>query len=459
HYTARLPLAAPQIEDEVALDVSEIIGVEQQLIRTGTISLAIVSLLSSLIGVMLARHIGRPLSDLATAASRFSQGDLTSPISSEAQVREVALLGQALEQARIDLRRTLVDLQREKAWIRHLLEAIVEGIVTLDEYGYITFWSKGAERITGWSHKEVLYRDIDNVFQPAEAEEPFTSLIPDDGDRRKITVRLANGEAAALSVTRAGLQPTEVESARMALVFRDVSDEEALHRLLGHFMANVTHEFRTPLSALAAAIELLLDQAPELSQEEVEELLLSLHLGILRLQTLVDNLLESASLETSRFRAFPRPTELGEIVAEASGTMQPLLEKYDQRLVVELPTPVPFVYADPRRTTQVLVNLLSNAAKYGTAGTDVTIAAEHRDGKVRVTVADRGPGISDAHRDGLFRRFVHFNTDGDASRYGSGLGLWVVKAIVEAQGGEAGVEERPGGGSIFWFTLLTAEEA
>jgi signal transduction histidine kinase len=227
---------------------------------------------------------------------------------------------------------------------------------------------------------------------------------------------------------------------------------------MGHFLANVAHEFRTPLSALAASVELLLDQAPDLSSAELQELLPSLHLGILGLQTLVDNLVEGASIEAGRFRVSARPANLGKIIAEALQTMQPLLDKHSQRLVVELPAVIPVVRADSRRTVQVLVNLLSNASKYGPDDAEITIGVTVSEDWARVTVADRGPGVPPEHRNDLFRRFVHPDSVGDRTQYGVGLGLSVVKAVIEASGGQVGVEDRPGGGSTFWFTLPVVSE-
>jgi signal transduction histidine kinase len=247
--------------------------------------------------------------------------------------------------------------------------------------------------------------------------------------------------------------------ARVALVFRDVSEEEAVHRLMGHFLANVAHEFRTPLSALAASVELLLDQAPDLTASELHNLLTSLHLGILSLQTLVDNLLESASIEAGRFRVSPHPTSLGQIIAEAIRMMQPLLDKHGQRLVVELPVAIPVVRADARRMVQVLVNLLSNASKYGPDEAEITIGAGVSQDWVRVTVSDRGPGVPPEQRGDLFRRFVYPNSQNNKTHYGVGLGLSVVKAVVQAHNGQVGIEDRPGGGSTFWFTLPVEGEA
>jgi PAS domain S-box-containing protein len=364
-----------------------------------------------------------------------------------------------LEDARIDLAQTLGDLHAEKDWGDHLLESIVEGIMTTDEAGEIAFFSHGAERITGWSRDEVLGRPCNQVFQAAGEGLTFSDLLPAPGQKNNIVVRLAGGRETTLSVTRAQLTPAGAGAGEAAIVFRDVSQEETIHRLLGFFIANVAHEFRTPLSALAASVELLMDQAPDLSPAEMGELLRTLHLGVLGLQTLVDNLLESASIEAGHFRVSPRPSDLNTIIAEAVRIMQPLLEKYNQRLAVQVPLELPDVMADPRRMVQVLVNLLSNASKYGPSDDEIDLTATLEESWVRVAVADRGPGISGGRREAVFRRFEYPSTADGPSKVGAGLGLSVVKAIVEAHGGQAEVEERSGGGSIFWFTLAVAREA
>ena len=466
-YTQSFPLGAGDLQAEVALDVADLGATQAEMgwALAGSILGAVV--VASLLGTYLAGRISSPLGRLALAAGAMGRGStpgklataLEGPLAIETRVREVAQVGHALEAARHDLQQSVTQLQQEKRWIDHLLESIVEGIVTLDRRGCITFFSHGAERITGWPRDQVLGRPCDAVFKPLEAEEPFSKLIPPPGQRRKISIELSDGREAILAVTGARLLPPERGDALVALVFRDISEEEAVHRLLGHFLANVAHEFRTPLSALAASVELLLDQAPELSPGELEELLVTLHLGVLGLQTLIDNLLESASIETGHFRVYPRPCRVATVIAEAVELMQPLLLKHGQRLVVELPAAMPVVQADPRRTVQVLNNLLSNAIKYGPDDAEIEVCAAVEGRWVRLSVADRGPGIRTEGRKDLFRRFVHPAPDDAAARVGAGLGLSVVKAIVEAHGGQVGIEGRPGGGSIFWFTLPRAEEA
>lgn len=239
----------------------------------------------------------------------------------------------------------------------------------------------------------------------------------------------------------------------------DVDTREATRHIHSYFLANITHEFRTPLSVLNASVEYLLDEFNQLSRDEIHELLKSIHLSVIGLQTLIDNLLESTNMEAGRFTIRPGPIKIDDIVAEAIRVMRPFVNRRHQSVSVDKPSGLPLVYGDPSRLTQVLVNLLSNASKFGPMGQTINLYTEvTNDSKVRVAVADRGPGIPPEDRVNLFQRFLRLDSP-DGAQYGIGLGLSVVKIIVEEHGGEVGVDERPGGGSIFWFTIpLAADE-
>jgi signal transduction histidine kinase len=458
YYAAHFPLDLKGLEAIAALEVGNIAATHKDLILVIVGGILIAAALGALVGSLISKPINRPLVDLASAAANMSRGELDRPVVIESSIREIDKVSQALDRARADLLGTLTELRQEKAWSNHLLGSIVEGIVTLDAENRITYFSRGAERITGWGEKYALERHCDEIFQAFKNELPFSKQIPLPGQKNNISVVLPNGGRMTLAVTRAQLIPLGAGDAQMALVFRDVSEEQAIHRLLGNFIANVAHEFRTPLSALDASIELLLDQREEYSPGEVEELLKSLRLGILSLEHLIDNLLESASIEAGRFRVSPRVYDLREIVTEVVNTMHPLLEKYEQKLIVDLPDSMPLVVADPRRVEQVLVNLLSNANKYGPVDAEIVLRVTHDDAWMRVSVADQGSGIPIERREYLFQRFDYNPTGSLSRKAGAGLGLSVVKAIVEAHGGSVAVEDLPGGGAEFWFTLPLANK-
>lgn len=342
----------------------------------------------------------------------------------------------------------------DAAWSDTLLAAIPQGVVVLDGEGRVVEMTPSAERISGRSHEEALGRHCDEVFVARPHPSSFLARVAGKKQGIKIAVALPDDRNQILHVTQTAVTlPDGAEG--WVLVFCDVSESEIAHRLLGSFIANVAHELRTPLSALGASVQLLLDQLPDLSAAELSELLSSLHLGVWRLQTLVDNLLEVASMELGHFRVSAHPASVREIVAEAAFTVKPLLDRHGQRLVLNVPERLPLVQVDFRRTVQVLINLLGNASKYGPERGAITVtvsAAE--DGRVRISVVDEGPGIPKALHAQLFQQFMRLDQGAARGGTGAGLGLSVVKAIVEAQGGEVGVMDRLEGGTEVVFTVL-----
>ena len=442
-----------------ALNVDEQIAVQQSLSSTLIFGLFFIVLLASSLGVWLSQRISRPIVRLANAAAEFRQGNLDAPILIQSPILEIDQLTNTLEDGRIAFRHSLQQLQAEKAWIEHLLNSIVEGMLTLDNENRITFASAAISKITGTEPNQTLGQRIDDIFLPLEGEVDFSSQLPALGQQRRISVKLRDGQERLLSISKSKLIPPEASTSDRALVIRDVSNEEYIHRLLGDFMANITHEFRTPLAALEASSELLLDNLHSLSQTEIEELLVSLNLGIINLQTLIDNLIEAASIEAGRFKVSLQPVPFDRILSEAVGIVGPLAEKYSLMLISQPVEGSTVVLADQRRTVQALVNLLSNAVKHSPEGGSIQIKHGIVDKKLRVEVVDEGSGVPAGQRSNLFRRFAHLDTKNERARQGAGLGLSVVKEIVEAQQGEVGITEHPEGGTSFWFTLPLVDES
>ena len=439
-----------------ALNVDDQIATQQNLISTLTLTLFFIILVAFGIGIWQSQRLSLPIVNLADTAAKFRQGNLDTPVSIQSSVLEINQLANTLEDARVALQHSMEQLQAEKDWIEHLLNSIVEGTLTLDTQNRITFASAGVGKILEEETDHIIGRRVDEVFLPAEAEVPFSSQLPSEGQQRRVSVRLIGGQERLLSISKAEFIPPAASDANRALVIRDVSSEEYIHRLLGDFMANITHEFRTPLAALEASSELLLDNLHNLSQSEIKELLVALNLGIINLQTLIDNLIEAASIEAGRFKVSIQPVRFEVVLKEAQEIIQPLVEKYGLRLEAS-PVVKPInVLADQRRTVQILVNLLSNAIKHSPENGLIQINHSVIDENLRVEVTDEGGGVPVDQRNHLFRRFSHVDISNERARQGAGLGLSVVKAIVEAQQGEVGIIDSPGGGSSFWFTLRLA---
>ncbi len=439
-----------------ALNVDDQITTQQNLVRTLTLTLFIIILIAFGLGVWQSQRISLPIVNLADTAAKFRQGNLDTPVSVQSSVSEISQLANTLEDARVALQHSMEQLQAEKDWIEHLLNSIVEGTLTLDAQNRITFASAGVRKIIERELDQIIGRKVDDIFLPVEGEVLFSNQLPSAGQQRRVSVRLMNGQERLLSISKADFVPPVASDANRALVIRDVSNEEYIHRLLGDFMANITHEFRTPLAALEASSELLLDNLHNLSQAEIEELLVSLNLGIINLQTLIDNLIEAASIEAGRFKVSIQSIPFDVILNEAQEIIQPLVEKYGLRLESSPITESINVLADQKRTVQILVNLLSNAIKHSPENGLIRINHSVIDGTLRIEVTDEGGGVPLDQRSQLFRRFSHVVTPNERAKQGAGLGLSVVKAIVEAQQGEVGIMDSPEGGNSFWFTLRLA---
>jgi PAS domain S-box-containing protein len=441
---------------EIIMPVETLIAARNRALLALALSAGIVATVGSLAGAWYARRLTAPLERLTQAAKEIGQGDMTAAIPVSGRPAEIATLAEALDESRIKIRGTLEELSRVKTWSETLIQSMIEGVITFDVDRRITFFSRGAARITDWTSEEASGQLISEVLNLPESE--TSQLISAAGGKRQVQITTRGSQRKTLAVTGAKVIPPDSDTEQTVLVLRDITDEEMGRRLHSYFLANITHEFRTPLSGLKASIELLLDETDYLSPDEIHELLNSIHLSVSGLQSLVDNLLESVNIEAGRFSIHRRPVDLNQIMAEAIRTMQPLLDRRKQWLSLIEPLQLPPVHADPTRLTQVMINLLANASKYSPQEKAIDLELGQMGESLKVTMADRGPGIPPNERANLFNRFVRLGAQ-TSEQYGIGLGLSVVKAIIEGHGGEVGVDERPGGGSVFWFTLPLVEKA
>lgn len=244
---------------------------------------------------------------------------------------------------------------------------------------------------------------------------------------------------------------TVLERARLRIVRE--RDEEARRRTIqAYFLANVSHEFRTPLAGMKVSLELLMENAANLTPHETDELLHSLTASASSLQSLIDNLLESSKIEAGHFSLRRVESTITGALASALRVVQPLMTRRTQTLTLDVPLTMPKLTLDETRVTQVAINLLSNASKYSPMGSRIDVHVLQVNNALRIAISDRGAGLPPERAASAFKPFVRLG-EAEAEDYGSGLGLAVVKAVAEAHGGRVGYEARAGGGSTFWFTL------
>lgn len=417
----------------------------------------IVVLLAGMLSFLFGRWLSRPLQALTSATARIGRGDLATPIM-VVPGGEIGALASTLEEMRWRLLRLTADLRRQQAESQAILTGIVEGVFSVDRQRRIRFANPQVAAMLGRSPAELVGAFCGDVLNPQgpSGTRPCVEQCPiiharfRNGAHATEHLLLPNGSRRTVLITSA--PPSDDQQVQ---VLRDETEHEAIRRLRDTVLANISHEFRTPLSAQLASIELLLDQLPALNTDQIGQLIMSLQRGTLRLTQLIDNLLESARIESGRFAIRRRPIALDEVAEDALELMRPLLSQREQQASVELPFPLPLILGDAPLLTQVLVNLLANANKYAPAGSTITIGGAVQAGRVLIWVEDQGPGLPASNGSALFGQFIR-SAGSEPEQSGVGLGLWIVQAVIAQHHGEVRAERTAAGCRIV-LTLPTAE--
>jgi signal transduction histidine kinase len=240
------------------------------------------------------------------------------------------------------------------------------------------------------------------------------------------------------------------------LTLRDVTARRTLEREREEFFANASHDLRTPLAAIKAAIGVVLANEPPGTPPPIHRMLTNIDRAATEMGRLVDDLLELGRLQRGRATIALVPCDLRAIAERGGRAIEALARERGQRLTVTLPDePVP-VLADATRIERALLNLLGNAQKYGREGGRIDLRVERLPGEAVVTVADDGPGIPVEDQPRVFERFYRSHAESARRVVGSGLGLPIVKTLVELHGGRVAVESMPGAGAAFHLALPLA---
>ncbi len=245
---------------------------------------------------------------------------------------------------------------------------------------------------------------------------------------------------------------TRDELGELAAAFNSMAETVGRQEMLRRQMAaDIAHELRTPLAVIQANLEAMLDGVRPLSTEAVA----NVHGETQLLARLVTDLRDLSLAETGQLPLRKEPTDLGTLARASVARFSPQAEERGVRLVIEAADDLPPAEVDPDRISQVLGNLLDNALRYTPQDGEVTVnlRSDADRGKVRASVCDTGPGISEEHLQNVFERFYRADRDRSRATGGSGIGLAVVKQLVEAHGGRVWVESTPGRGATFGFTL------
>jgi signal transduction histidine kinase len=415
----------------------------------------LVAIVAGITGVLYGLWLSAPVVRLAEMARRIGQGDFSRAVPTVAPL-ELDSLAHAMDDMRGNLIELTTTLRTREAEARAVLAGVVEGVFVTDEQRRIVYANPQFSRsvpgptgdVIGRFCGDVLHPHLAPPERPCERNCPIIAARSQGAARAAEQLRLHNGAVRSTIVVSAA--PAE---GRQVQLLRDETDLEAARRARDSVLGNISHEFRTPLAAQLASIELLRDGIATLSPTEQAKLLLSVERGVLRLMRLIDNLLESVRIESGQLSLREQDVDLEATAREATDLLRPLLEQAGLKVSVDLGALAGrTVPGDAQRLQQVFVNLLSNAAKYAPSDTTICIGAQQHGGQVEVWVEDAGPGLPPGDPEALFERFRRGESS-EPDAPGLGLGLWIVRSIIERHAGSVRVERTSAARTRFVVTL------
>lgn len=425
-------------------------------------------LAGSLLASGLTTRIVRPVTVLALAAQRIAKGDLAARarVAGQDEIAALASEFNAMADRLAEYRQSsLGELLQAQQAAQATIDGLPDPVLILDVGGRLQNVNGAAEallRLGAAGPSGEPLGALDPALRAA-VEQVRAHVAGGHGPWQprgfEDAVRLDGPEGARWLLPRAA--PLHAEGggvSGVAVVLQDVTRLRRVDELKNDLVATVAHEFRTPLTSLRMAIHLCVEEAAGPVTERQADLLQAARQDCERLQGIVDDLLDLSRIQAGRVELVRRPVPPRTLLEDAAAAARDAAEAAGVALQVRAEGLDGAVAADPDRLALVLSNLISNALRHTPRGGRVTLAAAPREAAVRFEVADTGEGIPPGWHERIFERYVRLP---GRSGGGVGLGLYLVRELVQAHGGEVGVESAPGQGSRFWFTLplAAADEA
>lgn len=337
-------------------------------------------------------------------------------------------------------------------------DELADGLVIADEHGHVVCFNAAAERITSVAASDALGQRLEKALPLEDLEGRRWWQLTDPYGGLAIRVRqpernllLPGGHEVLVTARYVRAEPLGPVR-RVVVSLRDTEARRRTERSHAELIATVAHELRSPLTSVKGFTATLLAKWERFTDDQKRLMLETVDADANRVTRLIAELLDISRIDSGRLELRRQPVDMGAAVGRHIQAYVAAGQTAD-RFLLRVEQPLPDLWADPDKVDQVLSNLLENAVRHGegTVTIDVTASASPREGEetgTSVTVSDEGPGIPEESMNRVFTRFWR-----GSKRGGTGLGLYIVKGIVEAHGGTITVGRAPGGGAEFRFTL------
>lgn len=421
---------------------------DQMTVRV-VVAALVTGLLAMVVCIVVVRRITAPLHGMSHAARQFAEGDFNHRIPTQ-QAIELDQLAESLNTMSEQLNKTLSTLSAQRNEQQAVLSSMDEGVLAIDRRERVIHMNRVAGEILGVDHTKVKRELIQQIIRFSNLQEFSKAVL---GSQKPISLDLTLIGKTEKQIQAHGtiLRNAADESIGALIVLRDVTHIRHLETVRADFVANVSHELKTPITSIKGFVETLLSDEWHHAPDILRFLeIINQQSG--RLNAIIDDLLTLSRLEQKEGHAQKEPTGLAAVINNAVYLCQLHAGKKNITVVMDCPDDLALAINAPL-LEQALVNLIINAVKYSDPDKTVRIAARKLPGKVEISIKDEGFGIEHKHLERLFERFYRVDTARSRKLGGTGLGLSIVKHIVQVHEGSIRVESKLGVGSTFTISL------
>jgi two-component system, OmpR family, phosphate regulon sensor histidine kinase PhoR len=411
----------------------------------------VIAALASLLCLVISRRITRPIEAMRQGAARYARGDFSHRLHPP-ETLELAGLAGAMNQMARDLEERIRAVVRQRNETRAVLSSMVEGVIALDREERILHLNEAAARLLDKPTDFLQGRSIQEVMRNRDLHHLVHNTLSEGANTQGDITLYQDGDRI-LNIRCTLLRDPDGGSKGALLVINDVTQLRRLENMRSEFAANVSHEIKTPLTAIQGFVETLHQGAVD-DPAEVDRFLGIIQKHVRRLATIIDDLMYLSRLEQDgEARRLPLANNpVAEVIRTAVGLCRTKAD--EKRITVELVCEEGLTAAmDTELMEQAVVNLLDNAIKYSPAGSRIEVEARRNQQEISIHVRDQGMGIPARHLPRLFERFYRVDKARSRNMGGTGLGLAIVKHIVQAHGGRVTVESTRQRGSTFTLHL------
>ena len=483
------------------IDKAEVLGSLSDYLQQNLLSGSATFLLILIVMYLFTIGVIAPLKELSVVAQKIGKGDFTARVALVTR-DEFGELSQVFNQMAENVQRSSVSLQEkvkeeetsrlavtnilgdleiaknqleaEKAKDEAILASIGDAVMACDKDGRVTLFNGVAEALTGFSTKEVIGRHYSQLlhFIKESDEKPGNDFIAEAIKTGRQT-KMANhtllitkdGQKIPVADSAAPVKDAHGEIMGCVVVFRDVTHERDVDKAKTEFVSLASHQLRTPLTSIGWYVEMLQSGDAGILNNKQKEFLSEVYTGNKRMVELVNALLNVSRMELGTFIVEPEPTDVVKLAQSVADEQKPQIEAKKLKLSEKYSKDLPLFNADPKLLRMVAQNLLSNAVKYtpdkGKVGFDIWLAKKGdevgwkkvKEESVAITVSDTGYGIPAAQQEKIFTKLFRADNVREKDTDGTGLGLYIVKAIVDHSGGAVWFESVENKGTTFYVTL------